>query len=114
MADQTPVTTEQATAIAKAAATEGDAKQQPQIDDHTEKLGWLGVVTTPAGLTALGSLLLVVVTQVTPLVSLFAKPGPVQVVNCPCAEKQAKPVLVDPAILTDDQKAKIKTNGPKS
>ena len=113
MPDQNPVTVEQAHVIASTVAAEGDAKQQPQIDDHTKKLGWLGVVTTPAGLAALGSLLLVVVTQVTPLVSLFAKPGPIQVVNCPCAEKQAKPVLVDPAILTDDQKAKIKTNGPK-
>ena len=73
---------------------------------------------TTAKITAIGSAVAVAIgaiflgiTQIAPY--FVAKPGPIQVVNCPCAEKQAKPVLVDPAILTDDQKAKIKTNGPK-
>jgi hypothetical protein len=49
-----------------------------------------------AVITAIGLL----ITQLAPM---FApKPGPIQVVNCPCSEK-VKPVLIDPALLTPEQ-----------
>lgn len=108
-----------------AAINAGDAAQQPQIDqgkkDHADNVvkieknaADVTVAKTDAGTAKIASYVAGAIAIIAALGTLGSQlgpyfkqtPGPIQVVNCPCAAKPA-PVLIDPSLLTDDQKKAI-------
>lgn len=87
------------------AIQEGDAKQQPQIDDNTAKLGVKGLVTTPAGILAIIAALVTAFTTVWPMIRTPVDPNVVQKVQVMNWPKTDAPLTDAQKKVIDDFKA---------
>jgi hypothetical protein len=97
----------------RAAIDAGDAPQQKQIDkgeaDHQANVTAIKATASDAttakitaivsGALAIIAALAAIIPQVAPLI----RPAPV-VVQCPCTQVTPAKVLIDPSVLTDEQK----------